>query len=210
MAAGLDVHAHAYSLARLELGLKHSSADFDQNQRLGVQVAINITMEFLCSVPRLSGPDLLKPFRKLLDCFQDADDGVATPLFKPAKQAHRPLDPAHKRSFRAYTAATMELLISCLHYPKPEAGDIVAKELRRLKIPIGNSRTGRPAATIASWRDRAAAGDKKQELDAFVYSDFLMTSKPAVTKAFAERGDREAIKNELLAKLGDVCRQLGM
>jgi hypothetical protein len=193
------------ALATLENGLKFANAL--EEKELGVQNAINAILAFILSIPRLS--DSAEPLRKVLAAFQDADDGVLPSLFTPKRQAHRPLAPTDERIIRGSAAGAMDLLMTCLKYTKHDAARLVAETMYSVGIQVGDPRKERPPTkTIASWRDRAKSGDKRNHYDAMIYTEYISYMKPHVDAAIGQR-DRDTIKRDILEGLGSSCRNIG-
>src|SRR5215471_20584978 len=167
----------AQALARFENHLARAACETDE--RVAAQFAINATIALILSVPRLKSPDKLMPLFKLHEALQDIDDGVRSPLLTPRRPSHRPRDPMSERRLRGHAAGVMEVLMNCFKLRKKVAAGIVADELHRLGIQIGDpSRETPPGNTVASWRDHAKTGNAKEDHDAAIYAAFIAEIKP--------------------------------
>jgi hypothetical protein len=203
---GID--AIQLALARFHYQLTAAAACPDD--RRGAREAINATMEFISSINPLSKPENAIPFFRLLQAFNDVDDNIVPPLFDPGKRRPgRPLDSTAERTMRACASATMELLMDCLKYSKEDAGRLVALECQKLGLSVGNTHNvdiAAAAATVASWRDTAKAGNPDKDHAAKTYYDFIHDAKPNVSKRLGRGDQRSAVEKDLLTGFANLCR----
>lgn len=144
------------ALERLDHDLGNAGRTLETGgEQAGIQLAMAATIEFLRGISsRLGEPSKLAPFRKVLSGLQDLEDGVVPPLFKPKQVGPGRPETGDRRNLRACAAASMELLCK-RGFSNSEASRIVAKELVRLKIPVGTSKNVtvvKAAKTIEQWR----------------------------------------------------------
>jgi hypothetical protein len=195
------------ALANYRKQLDYAGDRFASEPTIGVQAAVNATIELLLSLPSLSSPERLAPLRALLDAFSDTDKGVVPPLFAPSARNGRPVDPTSLHTMRAQAAAAMHLLMKCFHYSKNKAARLVAHELTGLGISIGNKHNA--AKTVASWRDRVAQESRSDNYDAMVFYDLIEHVTPLVNARLKQGENLATVKNDLLATLQDLCGRLG-
>ncbi len=87
-----------------------SDSQRPDQMRAVLQVTLGEIQSFLADVfgPHEKSLTLL---RELIYALQDLDRGNVVPLLKPRKVSHRSPDPIAEEGFRAFAAATMELLV---------------------------------------------------------------------------------------------------
>ena len=97
----------------------------------------------------------------------DLDDGKVHPLLEPADSKGQPVS-TQRRLLWGCAAAVMDCLMQS-GVKSNEAAAVVGRELSKLNIKIGDSRSASTATSVKNWRRRAISGDPKNDLDAWVY-----------------------------------------
>jgi hypothetical protein len=191
------------ALRRLSERLEEAGIYFHNgDQPTGVQRAIGATVEFLRDIPPLGEPHKLAPLRKILSGFEDLDNGIVPPLFKPKRRQPGRKETSDKRNLRACAAVAMELL--CRKFDNHQASRFVAEELIRLNIKIGNSQnvTIKAAAkTVEQWRFNVHLNDDLRD----TYKK-LLDHEPSMPDSMST----DQWKADVLGKLRHVCLHMGI
>lgn len=144
--------------------------------RAGVQGAIFTIGEHLDrkGLPR----QCLIPLIALARAFEDLNNGVTNPLFKPSDIGVKPSLSVEERHKRRQAAIAMDLFMKAGD-SKKEAARKVARKLVALGVELHqNQREADPWKVVARWRDEAISG---------VYGDALArTFKPHVDQILAQ------------------------
>ena len=194
------------ALLGLNERLENASFWFETgDQRTSIQGAVGATIEFLRAISGLGEPRKLAPFRKLLSAFEDLDNGVVPPLFRPEQAKPGRPEATDRRNLRACAAVSMELL--CNKFTNADASRFVAEELQHLNIKVGGSRNvtlTAAARTIAQWRFRVHLND-----------DVLQTYKTLLATAASIQDRMSGMspaewKEMVLQNLRDVCVHMGL
>jgi hypothetical protein len=193
----LDLGAVVEDLLRLKRHLAQAGNITGTNSRNGVSASLLGVIKFLNRQLHSSPPALVA----LQLALSDLDDGKVHPLLEPADSKGQPVS-TQRRLLWGCAAAVMDCLMQSGVESK-EAAAIVGRELSKLNIKIGDSRSADSATSVMNWRWRAKSGDPKSDPDAWVY-DVLRRS------AFKSSGDPVLDRKNLGGALADSLRALGL
>ena len=134
---------------------------FPDHRRQAVLVALGFIQDFLMDIYGPSDPKPLVTLRQLIYALYDLDLGATSPLLTPKKISHRSLDSLAKKSFRAFAAAAMELLVKA-KVKRVEAARRVANALnQRGYRGVRNRRI--TANDVENWRDQLRVGSPVED-----------------------------------------------
>lgn len=141
-------------LAAFKSQLREANLLFAENKRDGVTRSIVATLAFVRGTMKPKGRELTRALYALLQSLADLENGRAAPLLKPSKVANRPQASTVMKLSQAFAVVTADFLIERGHLSVEEACRLVVRELQRVDLNVGNSRTGMAWKVVKGWRDR--------------------------------------------------------
>jgi hypothetical protein len=193
----LDPRAVAEELLRLKYHFDHVGDIAGANSRTAALAALLGLIKFVTrAIPDYQVPP--PALTALHIALADLDDGKVPALLMPAKRKGQRVPP---RLVWGCAAAAMDCLMRN-GFKKDEAGTIVARELRKLGVPFGDSRAAPAGKSISNWRDRAMGGNSEADVDAEVYRDLC--------GMFKSSGNRDIDRQVVLNLLAETLRKLGV
>ena len=190
----LDLGAIVEDLLRLKRHLAQAGNITGTNSRNAVSASLLGVIKFLNRQLHISPPALVA----LQLALRALDDGTIPPLLRPAIRKGQPVSD-ERRLLWGCAAAVMDCLMQS-GVKSHEAAAVVGRELSKLNIKIGDSRSASTATSVKNWRRRAISGDPKNDLDAWVYYELRRS-------AFKSS---ENLRENLVEVLAESLRKFGL
>lgn len=168
----------------------------DEYSRASAIVAVLATIELIRK--RLGRQNFETPLVLLLGALTDLELGIQSPLITPKTFANRHPDGIIAEMVHGTAAGTMEILMKRVGLRRSEAAQEVALVLTKAGFPVGQSKKGKPAGTVASWRDRIN-GQRPRAIEADYYERLL------ARQSVVDCTDYAALRCNLLNGLEDMA-----
>jgi len=184
-------------LARLGEHLAQAQEQYlngDDGGRSGAIRAIVAAAEFINSIEEFHKRNLSMPLVAASAALADLQVGTVNRMLKPVTFRNRPPDTEARQGLRAYSAASMEVLMRA-GYSKQESAEAVARHLVKSKVDVSGDRSALTWRTVAYWRDQVRRSNATS-FSASIYREFFaskdlsrLTKSPALKKKLLERLD---------------------
>ena len=142
------------NLELLESGLSQALVELGDNSRQAAVTVLETFLKFIDTVPEWNQKNLHVPIWTFLAALKDLDNGRVGSMLSPNPTVHnRKPDALVRQVIRAYAVACVNILVR-LGFSVTEACRIVAQQLKRQNIAIGNRVGTPPWKTVNGWRNR--------------------------------------------------------